>query len=85
VSGIVSIMHLELQESKRSQTKSISIVATADVVNRVERQLTGRNHGRKYGTGKNSEVLLEPQPSDSAQDPLVSHSANSDYMWLIRN
>ena len=66
------MMGSQPQEPKRDHSKNISVVLTTEVVNSIGPQVACRKRRRKFSAGKNSEILLEPQPSDSAEDPLVN-------------
>ncbi|KAF4635629.1 hypothetical protein G7Y89_g2466 [Cudoniella acicularis] len=65
-------MDSQPQEPKRSHTKNISVVSTTsrDSMNMDDRRPAARRPMRKFGTGKNAGVELDPQPSDSPRDPL---------------
>lgn len=69
-----SNMATQSQKPARSHAKNISIISTTEVVNKVEGKATRRRDGKEFGAGNNSGVPLEPQPSESPEDPLVYYN-----------
>ncbi|RDL38878.1 uncharacterized protein BP5553_03218 [Venustampulla echinocandica] len=60
-------MNSEPQQPEPSRSRGISVVSTLD---RNEAQPGDRRRVPKFGNGKNAGVELDPQPSDSSEDPL---------------
>lgn len=61
----------QVQEPKRAHAKSISVTST------MSREIVDTTkvpqQAKRFGTGKHASVELDPQPTDSPQDPLVRY------------
>lgn len=69
-------MEPQVKEPKRAHTKSISVTSTMsrEIVDTTK----APQRAKKFGSGKHAAVELDPQPTDSPQDPLVRPSTLSN-------
>lgn len=70
-----------VQPPMPSHSRGISVTSTLD--RDEDQQPAGRRQVRKFGGGKNAGVELDPQPSDSPEDPLVCLPNPLRPSWLL--